>query len=104
MDLSLDKRGASSRPLEVRNKANLILSKQGHSKYKEFGIEWAYSFVKRHESLQTRFARRYNYQRANIEDPEIIKNWFNRVREVIKNTGSHQMIYTDLMKQALLWE
>ncbi|GCB21786.1 Pogo transposable element with ZNF domain [Aspergillus awamori] len=67
--------------------ANLILSKRGHSTPEEVGVNWAYSFVKRHDILRTRYARRYNYQRAKMEDPEIIKDWFNRVQEVIQEYG-----------------
>ncbi|CAK39711.1 transposase Tan1-Aspergillus niger [Aspergillus niger] len=85
--LSLDKRGASPRPLDIRDMANLIISKRGYSTVEQVGINWAYSFVKRHESLRTRFARRLNYQRAKMEDPEVIKDWFKRVQEVIQEYG-----------------
>jgi hypothetical protein len=43
--------------------------------------------VKRHDSLQCRFARRYNYQRALCEDPKAGKDWFKRLKEVQKEHG-----------------
>lgn len=40
------------------------------------GANWASKFVKRHEELKMRFTRRYNYQRALCEDPNVIRKWF----------------------------
>ena len=37
--------------------------------------------------MYTRFSRRYNYQHARIEDPEVIKELFNRVPAVIAEFG-----------------
>ena len=69
--LSLDKQGGSSWPSEVRNMANIMLSKRGHSTF-EVGINWASSFDKRHESLRSQFAKRNNYERARKEEHEVI--------------------------------
>jgi hypothetical protein len=36
------------------------------------GKRWAHNFVKRHQQLRTRVTKRYDYQRAKCEDPNII--------------------------------
>jgi hypothetical protein len=40
------------------------------------GKRWAYNFVKRQSEHKTRFSRKYDYQRANCEDPTVIRKWF----------------------------
>ena len=44
---------------------------------------WARKFVNRHDTLKSRFSRKYDYQRAKNEDPEIIREWFKRVYSTI---------------------
>lgn len=46
------------------------------------GKLWATNFIKRQPELRTRFARRYDYQRAKYEDPEVISAWFRLVWNV----------------------
>ena len=53
------------------------------------GKYWARNFVKRHEELDTRFFRKYDYQRAKCEDPTIIYNWFMLVWNTIAKYGIH---------------
>ena len=60
----------------VQEMANILLAKRGDQ---VVGKNWVYNFVKRHTKLKTRFTRRYDYRRAKCEDPEIIREWFNRV-------------------------
>jgi hypothetical protein len=40
------------------------------------GKLWAYNFVQRYEEIRIRYIRRYDYQRAKCEDPEVIGGWF----------------------------
>jgi hypothetical protein len=44
-------------------------------------------FVKRQPQLQTRYTRRYGYQRAKCEDPKIISEWFALVWNVKAKYG-----------------
>ena len=53
------------------------------------GKHWARNFVKRHKELNTRFFRKYDYQRAKCEDPTIIYNWFMLVQNTIAKYGIH---------------
>jgi hypothetical protein len=81
--LDSDKRGLPLRPAYVKVMANHLLSQRGHKAgQQEVGINWVYNLVKRRAELKSRFSRRYNHERAKNEDPKIIKEWFDRVREV----------------------
>ena len=51
------------------------------------GKRWARNFVNRHEELDMRFFRKYDYQRAKCEDPTIIYNWFMLVQNTIAKYG-----------------
>jgi hypothetical protein len=45
----------------------------------QVGIHWPRNFVKRTDSLKTRFNRLYDRQRALCEDPQVIQAWFELV-------------------------
>jgi hypothetical protein len=45
------------------------------------------NFVRRHEALQARYNRKYDYQRAKCEDPTLIRNWFQLVQNTIAKYG-----------------
>jgi hypothetical protein len=45
----------------------------------QVGQKWPSNFVKRTDSLTTRFNRPYDRQRAICEDPDTIRAWFERV-------------------------
>jgi hypothetical protein len=51
------------------------------------GTRWASNLVKRRPELRTRFQRKYNYQRAKCEDPEVIRGWFELVYNTITKYG-----------------
>jgi predicted HTH domain antitoxin len=51
------------------------------------GKRWAHNFVRRQPELRTRFARKYDYQRALCEDPRLIREWFDLVRNTIAKYG-----------------
>jgi hypothetical protein len=64
--------------------ANYLLTERGAGKV---GIKWPSNFVKRTPELKTRFNRKYDYQRAKCEDPEIIQPWFELVRNTKAKYG-----------------
>ena len=45
------------------------------------------NLVKRHDTLHTRFTRRYNHSCAKCEDPKIIREWFNILYEKMSKYG-----------------
>jgi DDE superfamily endonuclease len=51
------------------------------------GKLWASNFVRRRPELRTRYARRYDYQRAKCEDPKTINEWFALVRNTKAKYG-----------------
>jgi hypothetical protein len=71
----------------VREIANIILITRDASSLQTVGKNWATNFVNRHESLRTMYNRKYDYQRAQCEDPILIQGWFNLVRNLIAKYG-----------------
>jgi hypothetical protein len=67
--------------------ANIILQQDSPTPPKPIGKNWVTEFIKRHDSIKSRFARRYNYSRALCEDPKVINNWFKRLKEVQDKHG-----------------
>jgi hypothetical protein len=67
--------------------ANLILQQDSRTPPKPIGKNWVTGFIKRHDSIKSRFARRYNYSRALCEDPKVIQAWFNDLKEVQTTHG-----------------
>ena len=43
--------------------------------------------MKRRDKLKSRYSRRYDYQRAQNEDPRSIRAWFESVKRVIDENG-----------------
>ncbi|KAJ6437589.1 Glycerate kinase [Purpureocillium lavendulum] len=55
------------------------------------GANWASNFVKRQPELRTRFFRRYDYKRAQCEDPDAINAWFCLVRNTVAKYGIQEV-------------
>jgi len=68
----------------VEDMANRLLAERDAG---PVGALWAHNFVKRQPELTTRFNRKYDYQRALCEDPEVIGGWFTLVRNTIAKYG-----------------
>jgi hypothetical protein len=69
--LDLDLRGFAPTYAAVRDMADRLLAARGAG---QVGVHWARNFVKRTDSLKTRFNRPYDRQRALYEDPMLIKS------------------------------
>ncbi|EED11996.1 conserved hypothetical protein [Talaromyces stipitatus ATCC 10500] len=82
--LDLDRRGLPPRHSLVREMANYLLSQSGNQ---QVGEKWVYNLVKRRPEIDSKFSRRYNYERAKCEDPKIIQEHFDRVRDAISQYG-----------------
>jgi hypothetical protein len=67
--------------------AYLLLQAELSTPLKPLGKNWVTKFIKRHESIKSRFARKYNYQRALCEDPKVIKQWFETLEALRKQNG-----------------
>ncbi|KAM9874812.1 transposase [Verticillium dahliae] len=82
--LDIDSRTDSPRPKDVAAMANILTGDRGG---KPVGINWATNFIKRRTDLQTRRFRKYDYRRAQCEDPIAINAWFRDVRDTIAKYG-----------------
>jgi hypothetical protein len=67
--LDLDQRGFSPTYAAVRDMADKLLAARGAG---QVGVHWPRNFVKRTDSLTTRFNRAYDRQRALCEDLVLI--------------------------------
>jgi hypothetical protein len=82
--LELATKGFPPRLSIVEDMANRLLATRDSPRV---GTRWASNFVRRRPELRTRFQRRYDYQRAKCEDPEVIRGWFELVRNTIAKYG-----------------
>jgi hypothetical protein len=82
--LDLDTRGFAPTYAAVRDIADKLLAARdgGH-----VGQKWPANFVKRTDSLKTRFNRAYDRQRALCEDPILIRSWFELVEQTRAKYG-----------------
>lgn len=67
--------------------ANILLSERGSSPPHTVSKNWPTSFIKRRAELHTQFSRRYDYRRAQNEDPRALCDWFDTVQCVIGDYG-----------------
>ncbi|KAJ6258111.1 NADPH oxidase [Drechslerella dactyloides] len=74
--LELSARSFHPRLGSVEDMANQLLSTRAGDSTRRVGKNWAANFVKRRPELQTRLSRKYDYQRAKCEDPDLIQKWF----------------------------
>ena len=75
--LSRDRRGMPPRSATVRQMACLLIAEHGKPGY--IGKIWVHNFISRNPTLKCQYNRKYDYQRAKCEDPELIRGWFQRV-------------------------
>jgi hypothetical protein len=83
--LDMDERSLPPTHATVRKMADLLVSHQKPST--STGKNWVSNFIKRHDDLISKYTRKYDYQCAKCEDPEIIKQWFNAVQNTIVKYG-----------------
>ena len=82
--LYLEERGFPPRLAAVNDMADTLLAERGQL---PIGRNWACNFVRRHPLLCTRTFRKYDYQRALCEDPELIRGWFRLVENMKAKHG-----------------
>jgi hypothetical protein len=89
--ISLDTRGFPPRVSTVQQMADLLLAARTKMDPSVIpptvGKNWTRNFIDRHDTLKSKFSRKYDYQRAKNEDPVIIRDWFQRVQQIIQEFG-----------------
>jgi hypothetical protein len=83
--LSMDRRGMPPRIAALRQMAGLLLSQRGQTA--SVGENWPRKFINRQDAIKSKYNRKYDYQRAQCEDPELIRAWFQRVQQTIAEYG-----------------
>lgn len=76
--VSMDQRGMPPTAEAVRQKAGLLIAE--HQQPVLIGKNWVRNFISRNPTLKSKYNRKYDYQRAQCEDPELIRGWFQRVQ------------------------
>ncbi len=82
--LDLDSRGFPPRPQAVQEMADLLLAERDAP---PVGKNWTSNFITRRTEIKTKFNRKYDYKRAQCEDPVIIQGWFQLVRNTMAKWG-----------------
>jgi hypothetical protein len=82
----MDERGYPLRIGAVRDAARILLRERAGPSA-TIGEKWPYRYIARHPTLRSRYTRKYNYERALCEDPEVIRAWFRLVRNTINKYG-----------------
>ncbi|KAK8096351.1 uncharacterized protein PG998_014219 [Apiospora kogelbergensis] len=74
--IDLDARGMPPNIAGVEDMANLLTASRGGERV---GKHWVRRFIDRNPDLKPRMNRRYDYQRALCEDPDVVFGWFGLV-------------------------
>jgi hypothetical protein len=88
--LSIGERGFPPWIFAVRKMANILLSTRAGSPANAspiVGENWVRKFVNRHEQLQAKYTRKYDYQRALCENPKAMSDWFRLVENTRTKYG-----------------
>ena len=85
--LQLSNEGFPPQQAIVRDIANIMLRSKQPTNSQRVGINWVTKFVKRHPQLSSVYNRKFDYQRAECQDPELISLWFKLVGDTITKYG-----------------
>lgn len=83
--LAMDQRGISPRVGTVRQMALTLLTQR--KPQGRVGKNWVTTFIENNEAIKARYNRKYDYQRAKCEDPELMQAWFVRIKTTIEAYG-----------------
>ncbi|SLM33856.1 transposase tan1-aspergillus niger [Lasallia pustulata] len=88
--ISMGERGFPPWISAVRKMADILLSARAGSPTNAsptVGENWVCKFINRHEQLQSKYTRKYDYQRALYKDPKAISDWFRLVENTRAKYG-----------------
>jgi hypothetical protein len=71
----------------VEEMANTMLDTKNPASPQKVGTKWVANFVKRHPELSSVYNRKFDIQRAEVEDPKLISLWFKLVGDTIAKYG-----------------
>ena len=64
-----------------------MLRSKNPSDPQHVGVKWVANFVKRHSELLSVYNRKFDIQRAEVQDPKLVGAWFKLVRDTIAKYG-----------------
>ena len=67
--------------------ANIMLQTKNLARPQIVGTKWVANFVKRHPKLSSVYNRKFDIQRAEVEDLKLISLWFKLVGDTIAKYG-----------------
>jgi hypothetical protein len=82
--LKLDAQGLSPTIALVKGMADSICKARGIQPVR---VNWSNNFIKRTPRFQVKLGRTYEYQRKLCEDPQVIRGWFELIRNTINKYG-----------------
>lgn len=85
--LQLSAEGFPPQRVIVEEIANTMLRTKNPSSPQAVGVKWVANFVKRHIELSSVYNRKFDIQRAEVEDPKLISLWFKLVGDTIAKYG-----------------
>jgi hypothetical protein len=85
--LQLSADGFPPQHVIVEEIANTILDTKNPASPQKVGTKWVANFVKRYPELSSVYNRKFNIQRAEVEDPGLISSWFKLVGDTIAKYG-----------------
>lgn len=88
--MDMAERGLPQRISQVRYLAGILVSARSKSSntstisaFNLVSERWVTRFVARHNDIQSKFNRQYDYQRAKCEDPQAMERWFTLVQNTM---------------------
>ena len=85
--IDMGQRGPPLQIPTVRYLAQLLLSARLSSHTVYVGDHWVTRYIKRHTELFFKYSKKYDYQRAKCEDPELMMGWYERFYDAIEKYG-----------------
>ena len=85
--IDMGQRGLPLQIPTVHYLAQLLLSAWLSSHTAYVGDHWVTRYIKRHTELSSKYSKKYDYQRAKCEDPELIMGWYKRFYDAIEKYG-----------------
>lgn len=85
--LQLSADGFPPQRVIVEEMANTMLVTKNPTSPQKVGAKWVANFVKRHAELSSVYNRKFDVQRAEVEDPKLISLWFKLVGDTIAKYG-----------------
>ncbi|ODM14636.1 hypothetical protein SI65_09981 [Aspergillus cristatus] len=85
--IDMGQRGLPLQISTVRYLAQLLLSARLSSQTAYVGEHWVTRYIQRHKELSSKYSRKYDYQRAKCEDPELVMGWYKCFYNAIEKYG-----------------